>query len=236
MAGQTNSHPQAPVAAADRPKSKTLKPLSALWPYVRRYRLTLFGAIAMLLTAAGVTLLLPMASRRVIDLGFSPENAAFIDQYFVALLGVAAALAVATSLRFYLVTRLGERVIADIRKAVYDRVIGMRPGVFRDRAHRRDAVAADHGHHGDPIRGGVDRLDCAAQPVDFLRRSGADVDHKPLAGAADGGGGACDRGSDHCFGAAGAGVVAGVARPDRRQLGAGWRDAAGRADRAGVHL
>ncbi|MBX2856650.1 MAG: ATP-binding cassette domain-containing protein [Rhodobacteraceae bacterium] len=132
MTRETQSQPQAPApgAAVDRPKSKTLKPLSALWPFMRRYRLTMFGAIAMLLTAAGVTLVLPIASRRVIDLGFSKENAAYIDQYFLALLGVAAALAVATSLRFYLVTRLGERVIADIRKAVYDRMIGMSPEFF----------------------------------------------------------------------------------------------------------
>lgn len=115
---------------ADRPKSKKLGPLAALWPFMRPYRLWLIGALTALLGAAGFTLLLPIATRRVIDLGFEPQNLAYIDQYFLAMLGVAAALALTTAARYYMVTRLGERVIADIRRAVYDRVIGMSPAFF----------------------------------------------------------------------------------------------------------
>ena len=114
----------------DRPKSKSIRPLEALWPFLRPHRLLMAGVGVALLAAAGFTLLLPVALRRMIDLGFDAANAAFIDRYFMAMLGVAAALACATATRYYLVTRLGERVIADLRSAVYDRVIGMSPAFF----------------------------------------------------------------------------------------------------------
>ncbi len=96
----------------DRPKSEQIGALRRLLPYLRPYRLTILGVAAALLAASGFTLALPIAFRRVID-GFSADNAALIDQYFLALIGVAAALALATAMRFYLVSRLGERVIAD---------------------------------------------------------------------------------------------------------------------------
>jgi len=116
-------------SAEDRPKSRRIGTLRGLLPFLRPYRLTILGVAVALLTAAGFTLVLPLALRRVID-GFSVENAGLIDQYFTALMGVAAALAVATALRFYLVTRLGERMIADLRKAVFDHVSGMSPAFY----------------------------------------------------------------------------------------------------------
>ena len=61
---------------------------------------------------------------------FFAESLALVDAYFLAALGIAALLALGTAARFYLVTRLGERVIADIRRAIYDRVIGMSPGFY----------------------------------------------------------------------------------------------------------
>ena len=70
------------------------------------------------------------ALRRVIDQGFRADNAAFLDQYFIALFGVVVALAIATFARFYLVSWLGERVVARVRSAVYDRVIGLSPAYF----------------------------------------------------------------------------------------------------------
>jgi len=78
---------------------------------------------------AGLSLALPLAVRRVID-GFSAGSAQVLDQYFGAAIGVAALLAIGTGFRYYLVTRLGERVVADIREAVYDRMIGMSPAFF----------------------------------------------------------------------------------------------------------
>ena len=67
--------------------------------------------------------------RRVVD-NFFAESLRLVDAYFAAALGIAALLAIGTAARYYLVTRLGERVIADIRRAIYDRVIGMSPGFY----------------------------------------------------------------------------------------------------------
>ena len=117
-------------AAMTRAKGKSLGPLRALWPFLAPYRRTLAAALAMLALAALFTLVLPLAARRVIDLGFDAGQADKVDQYFAALIGVAGALAAATALRFYFVTRLGERVIADVRAAIYDRVIVKSPAFF----------------------------------------------------------------------------------------------------------
>ena len=91
-------------------------------------RLVVLAALALVLTAA-VSLVLPLAVRRVVD-GFSANNAALLDQYFAAALVIAALLALGTGLRYYLVTRLGERVVADIRRALFDRVVGLSPAFF----------------------------------------------------------------------------------------------------------
>jgi ATP-binding cassette subfamily B protein len=115
--------------ANERAKSAKVGPLKGLMPYLRPYRLSILGVAAALIAASSFTLALPLAFRRVVD-GFSAENAALIDQYFLALIGVAAALALATAMRFYLVSRLGERVIADLRTAVFSHVAGMSPAFF----------------------------------------------------------------------------------------------------------
>jgi ATP-binding cassette subfamily B protein len=113
----------------DREKSKKLGSLRALWPFVRPYRGLMVAAIGALILTACVSLTLPMAVRRVID-NFSAENGAILDKYFAAALAIAGLLAVGTALRYALVTRLGERVVADIRKAVFDKVIGLSPAFF----------------------------------------------------------------------------------------------------------
>jgi len=120
-----------PKAAAlqDREKSKRLGILGELWPFLRPYRPLLTGAILALVLTASVALVLPLAVRRVVD-NFGGEDGAILDQYFGAALLIAALLAVGTGLRYMLVTRLGERVVADIRKAVFDRVITMSPAFF----------------------------------------------------------------------------------------------------------
>lgn len=112
-----------------RATSKRLGSLSALWPYLRPYRALIGAALAALVLTACVSLTLPMAVRRVVD-NFQEGQSEILDQYFLAALGIAALLAVGTGLRYMLVTRLGERVVADIRKAVFDRVIGMSPAFF----------------------------------------------------------------------------------------------------------
>jgi len=113
----------------DREKSKTIGPLRGLAPFMAPYRVLLLLAVGALMMTAGLSLLLPIAVRRVVD-GFSAEDASQMDAYFGAAVGLAGMLAIFTGLRFYLVTRLGERVVADIRKAVYDRVIGMSPAFY----------------------------------------------------------------------------------------------------------
>ena len=113
----------------DRETSRRVGALAGLWPFVRPYRGLMAAAIAALVLTAAVSLMLPMAVRRVVD-NFGTEDGAILDLYFAGALGIAALLALGTGLRYALVTRLGERVVADIRKAVFDRVIGMSPAFF----------------------------------------------------------------------------------------------------------
>ena len=119
----------APNASEERETSKKIGILRALWPFMRPYKALMAGALAALITTAGMSLTLPLAVRRVVD-SFRLEQSALLDFYFMAALGIAALLAVGTGLRYALVTRLGERVVADIRKAVFDRVIGMSPEFY----------------------------------------------------------------------------------------------------------
>jgi ATP-binding cassette, subfamily B, bacterial len=114
----------------DRPKSRSLKPLRALWPYLRPYTRTLVMAMGALLIASGAMLVLPLAFRDVIDKGMAVSDRATIDLYFAAFLGAAAVFGVFAALRFYLVTWLGERVVADLRSDIYRRVIRMDPTFF----------------------------------------------------------------------------------------------------------
>ncbi len=115
-------------AAQDRDPSKRVGGLRGLGPFVAPYRgLVAMAGVSLVLTAS-ISLLLPVAVRRVID-GFN-SGAALLDGYFAGAMAIAALLALGTGARYYLVTRLGERVVADIRKAVFDRVIGMSPTFF----------------------------------------------------------------------------------------------------------
>ena len=109
--------------SAERARSRTLRPLRDLAPFLRPYRGMLLAALAALLLAAGATLSLPVAVRFMIDQGFSAESAAQVDQYFLALFGIASLLAVSTSLRYYCVSWLGERVVADVREAVFSHIL-----------------------------------------------------------------------------------------------------------------
>jgi ATP-binding cassette subfamily B protein len=117
------------TTADDRPKSKQVGALRGLAPFLWPYRGLLLLALLALVLTASVSLILPLAVRRVVD-GFNSGDAALLDQYFGAALVIAALLAVGTGLRYYLVTRLGERVVADIRRALFDRVLGMSPAFF----------------------------------------------------------------------------------------------------------
>jgi ATP-binding cassette subfamily B protein len=111
----------------ERPKGSSPRPLRALIPYIRPYRATLYLAIAALLLASAAQLAMPVAVRYLIDAGVMADSAASIDKYFLALFAVAMALGLFSAIRFYLVTWLGERVVADIRNAVYRHVIRLDP-------------------------------------------------------------------------------------------------------------
>jgi len=116
-------------ATEERAKSRRIGSLRALWPFLVPYKRMLAAALAALVLTAIVSLTLPLAVRRVVD-GFETESEALLDKYFLAALAIAILLALGTGLRYYLVTRLGERVVADIRKAVFDRMIGMSPSFY----------------------------------------------------------------------------------------------------------
>ncbi|SKC93081.1 ABC transporter, permease/ATP-binding protein [Burkholderia sp. YR290] len=112
--------------------ARTLRvaPLFALLPFLRPYAKRWALAFLALLTSAGATLALPVAFKYLIDRGFASGDRTHIDRYFIALFIVSLILAAATALRFYWVSWLGERVTADLRRAVYDHVMRMSPQFF----------------------------------------------------------------------------------------------------------
>ena len=116
-----------------RPIGKA-RSLSGLSPFLKPYRLQIGLALLFLVLAAAATLVFPFALRTLIDGGLVPANRAdqamSLGQHFVALFGVAVALAIFSAARFYTVTWLGERITADIRNAIYAHVIEQSPGFF----------------------------------------------------------------------------------------------------------
>lgn len=108
-----------------RPKGRSLKPLRSLGPFLWRYRGTMLLALIALLIASGAMLALPVAVRYLIDHGMAAGDARTINRYFLGFLGAALVFGVFAALRYYLVTWLGERVISDLRIAVYRRVVRM---------------------------------------------------------------------------------------------------------------
>jgi len=113
-----------------RPKGKSLKPLKSLLPFILDYRGTLFAALIALLVASAALLALPVALRYLIDNGFAANDVGTINRYFGWFFAAAAVFGSFAALRYYLVSWLGERVVADIRTAVYDRVVRMDPTFF----------------------------------------------------------------------------------------------------------
>ncbi len=113
-----------------KPKRAPVGRLRLLAPFVTPYKRVVLGALISLVAAAGATLAVPLALRRIIDFGFSVEGGGFIDQYFAGLFGVVIVLAFATFGRFYFVTWLGERLAADVRMALFNRIVTLSPGFF----------------------------------------------------------------------------------------------------------
>ena len=130
MAGQDFAKETARVAAG-RAKSRSLAPLKGLMPFLARYRGRIAVALVALVTSSGATLILPQFARGLIDSqGLSAQQAHALTGFYVAFVVAAALLGLASAIRFYAVTWLGERVVADIRKAVFNNVLGLSPEFF----------------------------------------------------------------------------------------------------------
>jgi ATP-binding cassette subfamily B protein len=113
----------------EREPSKKLGGLSGLLPFLLPYKGLIAAACLALIMTAGLSLVLPLAVRRVIDT-FNIENEGMLDLYFAAILVVAALLAAGTAIRYALVTKLGERVVTDIRETIFKRVLKMSPQFY----------------------------------------------------------------------------------------------------------
>ena len=136
--GQDPISPAASAAAASdlgtsgtgKPPRASLSPLLALKPYLFHHKGMLAAAFVALLVSAAATLVIPLAVRRMIDLGFSGIEPELVDKYFATLVGVGLVLALASAARFYCVNWLGERVVADIRRDVFKHLTGLSPAFY----------------------------------------------------------------------------------------------------------
>jgi ATP-binding cassette subfamily B protein len=117
-----------------------LHPLLALKPYVVRHKGMVGIALLSLLVAAAATLAVPLAVRRMIDLGFTGIEPDLMNKYFMTLIAVGIILAVASAARFYCVNWLGERVVADIRSDVFKHLTGLSPA-FYETAHSGEVMS-----------------------------------------------------------------------------------------------
>ncbi len=129
MRGERGAAPAAPLRA-----------LVPLVPYVARYRGRAFAALAALSVASAVTLLVPIAVRRMIDHGFAEESPGLINSYFAALIGIVLVLACASAARYYCVMTLGERIVADLRSDLF-RHLGTLDAAFYDRTKSGELVS-----------------------------------------------------------------------------------------------
>jgi ATP-binding cassette, subfamily B, bacterial len=129
-----------PMAPSEPAQSRKLRPLLSLIPYVARYRWQASAALIALLVAAGATLVVPIAVRRMIDFGFSRDSVSLIDSYFTVMIAVVAVLSLSSAARFYLVTTLGERIVADLREQVFAHLVSLSPAYF-DRAQTGELIS-----------------------------------------------------------------------------------------------
>ncbi|MGO4335023.1 ABC transporter transmembrane domain-containing protein [Labrys sp. KB_33_2] len=139
MATETDPKTRENTAESAR-NSRTLRPLMALAPYALAYRGRILLAFLALTLAAAATLVVPIAMRRMIDHGFSADHAVAINSYFLAMTGVVLILALASACRYYLVMTLGERVVADVRTAVFAHLTDLSP-VFFDTAKTGEVLS-----------------------------------------------------------------------------------------------
>jgi ATP-binding cassette subfamily B protein len=125
-----DSHILKPGTGEQELRRGSLRSLGALTPYLLRHKGMLAAAFIALLASAGATLAVPLAVRRMIDLGFSGSEPGLIDKYFATLAAIGLILALASAARFYAVNWLGERVVADIRRDVFAHLTGLSPAFY----------------------------------------------------------------------------------------------------------
>ena len=116
--------------SSDRPRGSSLGVLAVLWRFVRPYRWRFFGAMAALTVGAAGLLGIGFTLRHLVDAGFATGDAARLDGIVISLLCTIAVLALMLYLRFMLLSWVGERAIADLRRAVFDRVVRLSPAFF----------------------------------------------------------------------------------------------------------
>lgn len=121
-------------------RKRSIKPLRRMLPLLARYKLLVLGALVSLVIAATTTLMVPVAVRHMVDKGFSNDNSTLINNYFAMLVVLALMLALASGLRYFFVITLGERVVADLRSAVFDHVTKLSQDFF-DRSHSGEIVS-----------------------------------------------------------------------------------------------
>jgi ATP-binding cassette subfamily B protein len=109
---------------------RNVRVLRRLWPFLRPHKLVLFAAFLALTLAAAATLVLPIAARGILDHGFSKASIGAIGHYFTFALAACLFLGIASATRFYLVSWLGERVVADVRRAIYEHLLRLTPSFF----------------------------------------------------------------------------------------------------------
>ena len=127
-------------ATPETPRKAPIGSLRALWPFVRRHMGLFIGWLLALAVSSTASLSLPVAFRTMIDRGFSHGSAANIDHAFLLLFVVALVLALGTATRFFFVSLLGERVVADLRQQLYAHLIGL-DADFHDRNRSGELVS-----------------------------------------------------------------------------------------------
>jgi ATP-binding cassette, subfamily B, bacterial len=134
------THPAADGSVEPGNRRPSIRPLASLLPYIGRYRGRALLAFAALALAALTTLVVPIAVRRMIDFGFTERGLSLINSYFLVLIAIAALLAIASASRYYLVTSLGERIVADLRGDVFAHLTSLSASFF-DQAKTGEMVS-----------------------------------------------------------------------------------------------
>ena len=142
MTSQDRGQAQTANAAPeeDGKKSRSLRPLLQLKPYLIAHKGMLAAAAVALVVSALAMLSVPLAVRRMIDNGFGASNAQLIDNYFLTLIGIGLVLAIASASRFYTVNWLGERVIADLRANTFAHLARLGSAYF-DKSHSGEMMS-----------------------------------------------------------------------------------------------